>query len=171
MTVAEDLDRTSTPGGLIGLLRRHAQPAIAGTIVCGAVIAASGGKGLSVGALAVAVLATSLVYWIAHIYTDTLAVVATRHQSLRAATRQAASHTWFLAAISLIPLVVLVLSGLLGAQTQTAAYAALLATTLLLAGYGAMAGRQGGLGTVGLICAAMGGAGLGLLLIAVKAIV
>lgn len=157
------------PGDVRQLLLRHAQPAIAGTVVCGAVIAASGGKGLGIGSLAAAILVSSVVYWIAHIYIDTLAVVAAGHHTVATAARQAASHTWFLAAVSLIPLGVLLLFGLLGTQTKTAAFAALGATTVLLAAYGAMAGHHGGLGRWGIVAAAVGGAGLGLTLIAVKA--
>jgi uncharacterized membrane protein len=168
VTLRDGQPRAST--GVVGLLQQHAQPAIAGTIVCGAVIAASGGKGLSIGALAMAVLGSSVVYWIAHLYTDTLAVVATRHQTLRAAAREATAHTWFLAAVSLIPLGVLVLSGLLGAETATAAYAALLATTVLLAAYSAMAARRGGLSTLGTVSAAIGGGVLGMTLMAIKAL-
>ena len=155
-------------GQLRDLLLRHSQPAIAGTIVCGAVIAAGSGQGHTIGTLAVAILVSSCVYWIAHIYIDSLAIVARGQERLPDALRHAAAHTWFLAGVSLIPLAVLLLAAALGAEVRTAATAALLATAGLLATYGAMAGRRGGLGLIGTTTSALGGAGLGLLLIAVK---
>jgi hypothetical protein len=63
---------------------------------------------------------------------------------------------------------VLILARLLGADLRTAAWTALIATVALLTGYSYLAGLRGGLGPGGRIASAAVGAGIGLLVAALK---
>ena len=150
------------------MLIRNAEAVMAGTVVCAAVIAAGAGHTTSIGSLCAAILLTVTVYWVAHLYSAALAgAIAHREHPIRAA-RTAALHSWPLAAASLLPLGVLVVSDALGAELKTAASAALVTTVALLATYGGIAGHRGGLGRRGVTVCVAGGAGLGLLLVVVK---
>ena len=157
-------DERPDPFGLIS----GGEGLITGTIVCASVIAAAGNFAHSTIQLALAILGTVLVYWLAHLHANAVArAVAEGHRPLRA-LRLAARHTWPIAAASLLPSVFLLGSELTGATLRTAAWTALFATVGLLAAYSYLAGRRSGLGVWGSLAAAVAGAGLGCLVALVK---
>jgi hypothetical protein len=142
---------------------------ITGTVVCAAVIAASAGHTNSVAELSAAIVGTVLVYWLAHLHAEAIGGAVSRSHDPVTAVRRAAADTWTIGAASLLPLVVLLLSKLAGANLSQASWAALAATVALLAAYSYLAGRRGGLGISGSIVCSIAGAALGVLVAALKA--
>lgn len=108
------------PGQVADPGRRRAA-GIYGAIITAAILAAAGSK-LPTLALAVAVLVTLLVYWIAEEYAEILAEHVTGgHLPSRDYVRTALASTWPMVSASYIPLVVLVVARLAGASAAVAA--------------------------------------------------
>jgi hypothetical protein len=143
--------------------RRRAS-SIYGTIVTAAVIAAGAGR-LTTGALAVTVLVTLLVYWLAEQYAELLGEHTHAGQLPSASqVRASLAEAWPMVTASFLPLVSLLLARLFGASPSTAAWVALLVAVGLLMIHGHAAGRAAGLtgirlfavtGTAGLLGVAM----------------
>jgi len=146
---------------------RHAEGLISGTVVCGAVIAAGAGHIDAVPSLVAAILLTVGAYWLAHLYSATVAGLV-QHEPAWPALRRGIAHSWVLLAASLIPVAILLTVDALGAGISTAARVALVATIGLLALYGGLAGHRGGLGARGIALCAIGGGSLGVLLVLMK---
>lgn len=141
---------------------------ITGTVVCAAVIAYGAAHPSSTARLTLALLGTVLVYWLAHLHAVTIGEsVRYGHHPLRA-LRQALTETWPIAAVSALPILILVLAEAFGAALATAAWVALLATIGLLTLYSYLAGARGGLSIWGRIASAVVGAAIGLLVAALK---
>ncbi|MGH3458090.1 hypothetical protein [Aeromicrobium sp.] len=141
---------------------------ITGTVVSAAVIAYGGNTIDSIAKLTAAILGTVAVYWLAHLHAVTIGSSLThRHHPLKA-MRRALAETWPIAGASVMPVVVLLVSALLGADLRTAAWTALLATIALLTAYSYLAGARGGLDTWGRIASAAAGAALGILVALLK---
>ena len=142
-------------------------PGIYGLIVSSAVLA-SAGPDVPLLQLAVAMLVTVLVYWIAEQYAAVLAARLhgriTTGRQLRTSLREG----WPMVQASYAPLLVLLAAWLLGASRTAAAFCALAFTTALLIGLGWLAGRRSGLSGLGLLTSAMVGGGLGLVMIVLK---
>ena len=150
-----------------GLLR-GGEGLMNGTVVCAAVLAATAGHVDSTGQLSLALVATALVYWLAHLHAATIGAAVRRGLHPVVALRDAARHTWTIAAASLLPLGVLVLADALGAGVETGSWIALWATVGLLTFYSYLAGRRGGLGRRDSVVCAAAGCGLGLVAAALK---
>lgn len=150
-------------------LFRSGEGLMMGTVVSAAVIAATAGHVDSTAQLALAIGATTLVYWLAHLHAATIGEAVRHHMHPMAALRASLSHTWTVAAASLLPLAVLLLAAALGAGLGTASWIALWATVALLAFYSYLAGRRGGLGIRDSVVCAAAGCGLGLVAAALKA--
>jgi hypothetical protein len=142
--------------------------AITGTVVCAAAIAYGAGHLHSTARLCLAIIGTIAVYWLAHLHATTLGSALTHRHHPAAAFRHALRATLPILGASVIPLAVLILARLLGADLRTAAWTALIATVALLTGYSYLAGLRGGLGPGGRIASAAVGAGIGLLVAALK---
>jgi hypothetical protein len=69
----------------------------------------------------------------------------------------------------LVPAVILLVAQLVGTDIRRGAWIAVITSTVLLAVYSYFAGRRGGLGHGGSLLSAAVGAGLGMLVIALKA--
>jgi hypothetical protein len=151
----------------LGLLT-GAEGAITGTVVCAAVIAYGAGHIDSTGRLCLAILGTVFVYWVAHLHATTLATSLTDHHHPVAALRHALAETWPILGASAIPVVILLVAEVAGADLRVASWAALLATIGLLAAYSYLAGVRGGLDTGGRIASAAAGAGIGVLVALLK---
>lgn len=137
--------------------------------MCAAVIAYGVGHLHSTIRLTVAILGTVLVYWLAHLHAVTIGEsVRHGHHPLQA-LRRALAETWPIAAVFVLPIVILLVADLLGAALGTAAWIALFATIGLLTLYSYLAGARGGLSAWGRIGRAVVGAGIGLLVAAMKA--
>ena len=141
---------------------------ITGTVVCAAAIAYAGSYTESIGRLTAVILGTVFVYWLAHLHAETIGSSLTHHHHPFAALRHGLGETWPILAAAVVPVVVLVVTSLLGADLLTSAWSALLATIALLTVYSYMAGARGGLDTWGRIASAAAGAGLGILVALLK---
>lgn len=147
-----------------------AEGVITGTIVAGSVIAAGTSLTGSHARLSGAIVVSVLVYYLAHTHAEILgASVAERHHPARA-LRGAMGHSWTIVAVSLVGVGILFGTAALDWSLRDSAELALFVMTALLALYSFLAGRRGGMGLVGSVAAALVGAGLGLVLIVLKAL-
>ena len=150
--------------------RRHAA-GIYGTIITAAVLAAAGDH-LPALPLAVSILITLLVYWVAEEYADLLGEQLEAGQvPAWADIRAGLAVTWPMVSASYIPLLSLVLARLLGASSPDAANAGLVTAIMLLMVYGWSSGRAAHLrGRQQLVITSIAAA-LGLLMIILKDVV
>jgi hypothetical protein len=139
-----------------------------GTVVCAAAIAYGAGHLHSTVALCTAIFGTVLVYWLAHLHARTLGASVTLGHHPLVALRLALAETWPIAGASVLPIVVLLLAEIAGAPLGTAAWAALIATIVLLTAYSYLAGVRSGLSTWGSVASAAIGAAIGLLVALLK---
>jgi hypothetical protein len=160
-------DRTSRRRDPLGLVS-GGEGAITGTVVCAAVIAYAGGHVDSTAQLCLAILGTVLVYWLAHLHAVTLGSSLTHRHHPLAAFEHALAETAPIVGASVVPMVVLVVSRLAGAELKTAAWIALIVTIGLLTVYSYLAGARGGLDLGGRIASAAAGAGIGILVALLK---
>ena len=150
---------------------RRRAAGIYGAIITAAIIAAAGGK-LPTTALAVSVLVTLLVYWIAEEYAEVLGEQVTGGElPTRASVRAALTSTWPMVSASYAPLLAVVLATVAGASALTAANIGLVVAMVLLAIHGWLAGRAAQLQGWKLLVATSIAAGLGLVMILLKDLV
>jgi predicted histidine transporter YuiF (NhaC family) len=146
--------------------RRHRAAGIYGTVVTAAVLASAGTQ-LRTLALALAVLVTLTVYWVAEGYAEFGERAYEGTVPSWSQTRASMAAKWPLVSASFVPLAALILTRGLGSSATTAALVALLVTVALLLGYGWSAGRAAhlhGLRLLGMTLAAgaLGGVMIGL---------
>jgi hypothetical protein len=123
---------------------------IYGTIICAAALASA--SEASVGLVAVAVGSTLIVYWLAERYAELLGLAASSdpdeptHEPGGKLTAKQVRHVltsgWPMVQASITPLIVLLLSYLLGASTEVAIDLALIYTVVLLAFLGWLAATR-----------------------------
>jgi hypothetical protein len=142
---------------------------IYGLIVGTAVMAAAHGD--AVGRLAVAVLITLLIYWVAERYAHVMARrTFLRRRLTRPELRTELSHGWELVTASYLPLIVLVSTNLLGACLTGWVLSARVCSTALLCLSGWRVGGEAQLGLgQRLLSAAVAGA-FGVVMIALKSL-
>ncbi|HEX4688564.1 MAG TPA: hypothetical protein VH228_17420 [Nocardioides sp.] len=167
MTERGQDDETPGRGDPLGLVT-GGEGAITGTVVCAAAIAYGAGHTSSTAELSVAIVGTVFVYWLAHVHAVTLGSSLTHQHHPFVAFRHALVHTLPILGASVVPLVVLLIGRLAGAELRSAAWAALIATIGLLTFYSYRAGVRGGLDTKGRIASAAIGALLGILVAMLK---
>lgn len=154
----------------------HANPAraIYGTILVMAVITAlSHDDTVKSAELIAGVLATTFVFWIAHVYAEVLGqrMEAEGGRPTLASFAVAARGEWPLVEASLLPVLCLLL-GVVGiVKTDTAVYIAIGAGVVELFGYGIAAGRKLRLSTGATIAVGMVNGFLGLLVVLLKVLV
>jgi hypothetical protein len=165
-TTHSDPDRPQK-GDPLGLYR-GAEGLITGTVVCAAAIAYGAAKLDTTGTLCLAILGTVAVYWLAHLHAETLGSALTHRHHPMLALRHALVATWPIAGVSILPVGILLVAELFGADLRTAAWVALVATIGLLTVYSYVAGLRGGLDPWGRIASAAGGAVLGILVALLK---
>jgi len=154
----------------MGAGRRRAA-GIYGAIITAAIIAAVGGQ-LRTRALAVSVVVTLLVYWVAEEYAEVLGEQVTGgHLPTWAYIRAALAHTWPMVSASYLPLLALVLARLGGASASAAANVGLAAAVLLLTFHGWSAGRASQLRGWQLAAVTSVAAALGLVMVVLKDLV
>jgi hypothetical protein len=149
-------------------LYRGAEGLITGTVVCAAAIAYGAGHLDTTATLCLAIFGTVTVYWLAHLHAETLGSALTHGHHPVLALRHALFATWPIAGVSVLPVGILLLAELLGADLRTAAWIALIATIGLLTLYSYIAGARGGLDVWGRTVSAAAGAGLGILVALLK---
>jgi hypothetical protein len=149
---------------------RRRAAGIYGSILTAAIIAATGG--LSTAALAVAVVVTLLVYWLAEGYSELLGEQAEGGKlPTWASVRAVLAGTWPMVSASYVPLLALVLARLAGASALTAANAGLAVAIVLLTVHGWLAGRSAQLSGRRLLLATSVAAMLGIVMILLKDLV
>jgi hypothetical protein len=150
---------------------RRRAAGIYGAIITAAIIAAVGGH-LSTRTLAVSVLVTLLVYWIAEEYAELLGEQVTGgHLPTWAYIRAALAHTWPMVSASYLPLLALVLARLTGVSASAAANYGLAVAILLLTFHGWSAGRASRLHGWQLAGVTAIAAALGLVMVVLKDLV
>lgn len=153
-----------------GAARRRAA-GIYGAIVTASVLAAAGAK-LPTPALAVSVVVTLAVYWLAEQYAELLGEQATGGRSLtRANVAAGLARTWPIVSASFAPIVALLLARLAGAPASAAANVGVAVAVLLLAVHGFAAGRAARLSGWKLSLVTLIAVALGLVMVALKNLV
>jgi hypothetical protein len=150
---------------------RRRAAGIYGAIITAAIIAAVSDHVRTV-ALAVSVVVTLVVYWLAEEYAELLGEqIAGGVVPSRAYIREALAATWPMVSASFVPLLALLLARVAGASALTAANAGLAAAVVLLTVHGWLAGRSAQLRGAQLLLATSVAAALGLAMIALKDLV
>ena len=147
--------------------------AIYGLILATSVIAVSREYDPSnAGLLAVSVLVTGIVFWLAHVYARVLATSITHHRRLsRAEVREVLRHDWPLVEVT-VPLVLILALGVLDLVPDRASVlAATLAALVELAAAGAYAARLRGSGLRGAVASAAIAVALGSAVVLLKVLV
>jgi hypothetical protein len=149
---------------------RRRAAGIYGSIITAAIIAAA--SGLPSAALAVSVLITLLVYWLAEGYAEVLGEQAAGGKlPTWARIRAALAGTWSMVSACYVPLVALLLARLAGASALTAANAGLAVAIVMLTVHGWLAGRSAQLSGWQLLAATSVAALLGIAMILLKDLV
>ena len=141
---------------------------ITGTVVSAAAIAASAGHLSEDTRLVLVILGSVLIYWLAHVHARTLGDAVVHRAHPMGALREALAETWPILAAALVPIGILLIADVAGTTIRTAAWIAVIASTVLLTVYSFLAGRRGGLGLAGSLASASIGATLGILIIVMK---
>jgi hypothetical protein len=150
---------------------RRRAAGIYGAIITASVMTTAGGR-LSTLALAMSVLITLVVYWLAEQYAEILGEhSAGGHLPTWAYIKDALGSSWPIVSASFAPLLVLGIASLAGASQSGAALAGALAAVLLLALHGWTAGRSARLRGWRLAVVASVAAALGLAMVALKDLV
>jgi hypothetical protein len=153
---------------LVGRSPESWAAAVYGTIICAAVIATSEHEP-SLGAVALAVVVTVLVYWLAERYAAY--VGATLHHGRQQTAREvfrALVESWPMVQSSYAPLLILLLCYLAGASVDTAVTIALGFSVALLTFLGWLVGRRADLTGARIVVAAAVNGFFGLILVALK---
>jgi hypothetical protein len=145
--------------------------AIYGTILSTALIAAySEDPGSDPLQVAVAVLVTAIVFWLAHVYSDVLARGAERGRAF-ARVRAELAREWPLMMGSLPPALPLLLGPLGIVSDYTAESLAIVSGIAVLAGWGTAIAWRRKQGLVGIAISAGASAAFGIVVVALKALV
>ena len=146
--------------------------AVYGLILATSVIAVSAEYASSnAGLVAVTVLVTGFVFWLAHVYARLLAGSITQHRTPnRSEVREALRHDWPLVEVT-VPLVLILALGVLDVVPDKAAIlAATLAVLVELLAAGAYAARASGAGLLGTVASALISVTLGGAVVLLKAL-
>ncbi len=136
-----------------------------------AAIIAAGGNQLSTWALAVTIVVTLVVYWLAEEYAELLGE-HTRAGQLpsRTVVRSSLSAAWPMVTASFLPLVTLAVARACGASSTNAAWVALGMAVVLLVFHGYGAARAAGLGGIRLVTVSGTAGLLGIVMVVLKAL-
>jgi hypothetical protein len=147
--------------------------AVYGTILVLAVVAAlSEDHGASPVAIAAGALATSLVFWVVHVYADVLSRRASGDTTGSwPLLRHAARQEWPLVEAAIVPTLPLLLGWIGLFERSTAVTLSLLVGLADLAGWGYLAGRTMGQSRFRAAISALGAAALGTLMVLLKNLV
>lgn len=147
---------------------RRRAAGVYGAIVTAAIIAAAGGS-LRTAGLAIAIVVTLLVYWVAEEYAELLSARAENGRLLaRRHVREELATTWPMVSASFGPVVTLLVARLCGASDRVAADIGLGAAILLLVGHVWSAGRAANLRGMRLIVTTCIAFALGVVMVVLK---
>jgi hypothetical protein len=162
-------DRAARQAGSAHEVREATAAGIYGILVSAAVLATSHAPTAAI--TAVTVLVTLAVYWAAERYARILAErIHEGHRPRWDTVRRQLTRGWELITASLLPLGVLLLARLAGANLRTAIVAALVCSTVLLSLAGWRIGRYGRLSVLEQLLASTVAGLFGVVLIAFKAL-
>jgi hypothetical protein len=154
-----------------GISAQRRAAGIYGAIITAAIIAAVGNH-LPTLALAVSVVITLVVYWVAEVYAELVGEHTERGQlPAWPQIRAALAAQWPMVSASFIPLLVLILARVAGASVSVAANVGLAAAIVLLAFHGWTVGRASHLRGRQLLAATSVAVALGLVMVVLKDIV
>jgi hypothetical protein len=148
---------------------RGAPPAIYGTVIGGAVMA-SVEEHTPVDEVAVAVLVTLVIYWAAERWSQVLGSQVAGEPLNRRRVAQVFADGWPMVQVSYLPLVIMLLANVCGADADLSVNIALGSIVALLIVFGATGGRRAGLTGLALIASAVLTGALGLALIVLKSL-
>ena len=147
---------------------RRRAAGIYGAIITAAILDVAGGH-VSTLALAISVVATLLVYWIAEEYAEILGEQSAGGKlPSQASIKRALVSTWPMVSASFVPLLAVVVTTVAGASALTAANVGLVVAIVLVTVHGWLAGRAAKLQGWKLLWATSIAAGLGLVMILLK---
>jgi hypothetical protein len=147
---------------------RGVASAIYGLVICSATLASASVSG-QLSFVAVSVLVTVVVYWMAESYAHVLARHAVRQKPLeRGELRAILSQGWPMVSASFVPLATLLLMGALGVSVLAAINISLAVATVLLVGAGWTVSRASGMRGWRLLTSATISAFFGLSMVALK---
>jgi hypothetical protein len=149
---------------------RRRSAGIYGTVVTAAIIAA-GGNQLSTAALAVTIVVTLVVYWLAEEYAELLGE-HTRAGQLPSmiVVRSSLAAAWPMVTASFLPLATLGIARLFGASSTNAAWVALGTAVVLLVFHGYGAARAAGLRGIRLVTVSGTAGLLGVVMVVLKSL-
>lgn len=149
---------------------RNPAGAVYGTVLAGSLIAAEGGRDpVDVPRMLLVVLLTQLVYWLAHIYADLVALrIEEERRPRRAEVLHLLRENWSLVAASSGPLLVIAGATLIGVPADTAVLAGLWAIAALLVLWALVAGRRARMGGAELALYTLLSAAFGVALVLLK---
>ena len=160
---------SATPAAVAPGRRRAA--GVYGAIVTASILAAAGGH-LRTAGLAIAVVVTLVVYWVAEEYAELLGAQAERRELLsRRHVRAELVATWPMVSASTGPVVTLLVARLCGVPGPAAADIALGAAILLLVSHAWSAARAAGLRGRRLTMTTCAAAALGVVMVVLKHVV
>jgi hypothetical protein len=147
--------------------------AIYGLILATSVIAVSREYDSSnAGLVAVTVLVTGVVFWLAHVYARVLATSMDHHRRLtRSELREVLRHDWPLVEVTVPLVLILALGALDVVADETSILLAMLAALVELAAAGAYAARVRGAGLSGVVLSAAIAVALGSAVVLLKVLV
>ena len=147
--------------------------AIYGLILATSVIAVSREYDASnAGRIAVTVLVTGVVFWLAHVYARVLAGSISHHRFIdRSDVREALRHDWPLVEVTVPLVLILALGALDVVADETAILVATLAALVELGAAGAYAARKSGAGVGATVVSAVIALALGSAVVVLKALV
>ena len=155
------------------LPRRNLAASVYGTVLVSSVIVGLGQAKLSAVEMMIAIAVTSTVFALAHAWSNGLARSASDREALAFSHMlEGVEHEWPMV-LSAIPALVALALAALGVYTaKSGLWIAIVANTLLLFCWGAILRQQGeGASTIQLVAAGLTTASLGLMLVALKALV
>jgi hypothetical protein len=159
------------PGPPARAAGRRRASGIYGTVITAAILVAAGGHLLTL-PLAVSIVVTLLVYWVAEEYAELLGEqLASGRLPTWPHVRAALAASWPMVSASYVPLLSLVLARLLGASPAATANVGLVVAIVLLTIYAWSAGRAARLRGRQLFLITSIAAALGLLMITLKDVV
>lgn len=171
MTNSPVAGEQSSPARAVISPGRRRAAGVYGAIVTAAILAAAGGH-LRTAGLAVSVVVTLVVYWVAEEYAELLSAQAEHEKLLsRRHIREELGATWPMVTASYGPVAALLVARLCGATDAAAADIALGVAILLLVGHSWWAGRSArlrGRQLVGMTCVA---AALGVVMVVLKHVI
>lgn len=144
----------TSPSGATERATRNPAGAVYGTVIAGSLIATEGSRdAVDLPRLITLVLVGQLVYWLAHVYADLLALrIGTGHRPRRSDLREVLREEWPLVAASFGPLLVLAVLGVAGAAANTAVLAGLWTAVAVLGSWALVAGRRARIRGLELAC-------------------